>query len=293
VSCSAWKLETAAELERRVPVIHVTCSSDPRLADYTLLRETRALAPRGLFIAEGRLVVERLLDERSHIFDSLLLNEAAYRALEPLLSSRAVSAPIYLCPRELFEQLTGYDFHRGCLALVRRPPALSADELMASAGSLIVLEAVANADNVGGVFRNAAAFGVGGVLLSPTAGDPLYRKAVRTSMAHSLRVPFARLGEAPDLWPGCLARLRQRGFELLALTPGSPSLDIDEFAASPGRSQRFALLVGTEGAGLSAGALALAQRRLRISTRPEVDSLNLAVATGIALQRLMSEPKGR
>jgi tRNA G18 (ribose-2'-O)-methylase SpoU len=277
----------------RVPVIQVARSSDPRLADYTLLRETRLLAPRGLFIAEGRLVVERLLDARSHIFDSLLLSEAAHRALEPSIARMVVPAPIYVCPSELFEQLTGYDFHRGCLALVRRPPALSADEVMASAGSLIVLEAVANADNVGGVFRNAAAFGVDGVLLSPTAGDPLYRKTVRTSMAQSLRVPFARLGEPPDMWPGCLSRLRQRGFELLALTPGSPSLEIDEFAASPGRSQRFALLVGTEGAGLSAGALALAEHRLRISMCPEVDSLNLAVATGIALQRLMSKPKGR
>jgi tRNA G18 (ribose-2'-O)-methylase SpoU len=272
-----------------VPVIQVTRSSDPRLADYALLRETRALAPRGLFVAEGRLVVERLLNERSLLFDSLLLNEAAYRALQPVLAQMAVSPPIYLCPPELFAQLTGYDFHRGCLALVRRPRALSADEVIASARSLVVLEAVANADNVGGVFRNAAAFGVDGVLLSPTSGDPLYRKAIRTSMAHSLRVPFARLGDASDMWPGCLSRLRQRGFELLALTPGSPSVEIDQYAAAnPARSRRFALLVGTEGEGLSAGALALAQQRLRISIRPEVDSLNLAVATGIALQRLMS-----
>ena len=276
-----------------MPVIQVALPSDPRLADYALLRETRTLAPRGLFVAEGRLVVERLLRERAHMFDSLLLNEAACRALEPWLDRVAVSTPIYLCPPALFAQLTGYDFHRGCLALVRRPPALSADDVMASARSLIVLEAVANADNVGGVFRNAAAFGVDGVLLSPTCGDPLYRKAIRTSMAQSLRVPFARLGEPPDTWPGCLSRLRQRGFELLALTPGSPSLEIDEFAAHPARPKRFALLVGTEGAGLSAGALASAQQRLRISIDPEVDSLNLAVATGIALQRLMSEPRAR
>jgi tRNA G18 (ribose-2'-O)-methylase SpoU len=107
-------------------------------------------------------------------------------------------------------------------------------------------------------------------------------------MAHSLRVPFATLGGASTPWPGCLEQLRQHGFELLALTPGEPSLELAEFARRPGRASRFALLVGTEGDGLSEQAAALASFRLRIPMRPEVDSLNLAVATGIALSRLMS-----
>jgi tRNA G18 (ribose-2'-O)-methylase SpoU len=153
---------------------------------------------------------------------------------------------------------------------------------------LVVLEGVANADNVGSVFRNAAAFGVDAVLLSPGSGDPLYRKSIRTSMAHSLRVPFATLGGTNTPWPGCLDQLGQHGFQLLALTPGGPSLDLSEYARRPERARRFALLVGTEGDGLSEQAAALANFRLRIPMRPEVDSLNLAVATGIALSRLMS-----
>jgi len=267
--------------------LYVDRADDPRLAGYALLADPRRLRREGWFVAEGRLVVERLLQEGRYEIASLLLNESAWRALEPRLRERSVGAPVYLCPPQLFASLTGHDFHRGCLALVRRPAPVPVERVIEAARALVVLEGVGNADNVGSVFRNAAAFGADAVLLDPRSGDPLYRKTIRTSMGASLRVPFATLGGAEACWPESLSLLRERGFELLALTPAPDALDIDVFAGLPARAPRFALLLGAEGDGLSAAALACAQHRLRIAIRPEVDSLNLAVACGIALQRLM------
>jgi tRNA G18 (ribose-2'-O)-methylase SpoU len=259
-------------------------ADDARLRSYELVAQPGALREAGWFVAEGRLVVERLLGERRYQLESVLLNEAALAALEPAL--REATAPVYLCPNPLFEALTGYDFHRGCLALVRRPPPLDWRALAERARTLVVLEGVANHDNIGGVFRNAAAFGVDGVLLDPRCADPLYRKAIRTSMAASLRVPFATIGAEGARWPDCLGELSACGFELIALTPGAGARELEAFAGGP-RSERLALLFGSEGAGLSAPALAACRERVRIAIRPAVDSLNLAVACGIVLQRLL------
>ncbi len=150
----------------------------------------------------------------------------------------------------------------------------------------MVLEGVSNADNVGGVFRNAAAFGADGVLLSPTCCDPLYRKAIRTSMAATLRVPFARAGA--DDWPGALTSVKAAGFTIVALTPRQPSETLAAFTSRP-RPARIALLVGTEGDGLTPEAEAAADYRVRIPIAGGIDSLNLAVATGIALYSLNRE----
>jgi tRNA G18 (ribose-2'-O)-methylase SpoU len=281
-----------------LPIIELSDTDDPRLAAYALAAEPARLRQAGWFVAEGRLVVERLLRAARYHVESLLLHPSAWRALEPLLGN-APLFPVYVCPPAAFLRLTGHDFHRGCLGLVRRPEPLSVERFW-QARTLLVLEGVANADNLGGVFRNAAAFGVDGVLLDPSSSDPLYRKAIRTSMGATLSVPFATLGEtgrgyteavdeqaAESRWPDCLSQLRARGFELLALTPQSPSMDLAEYAALPGRAGRVALLIGAEGPGLSQRALERATVRLRIPMRAEVDSLNLAVACGIALDRLV------
>jgi tRNA G18 (ribose-2'-O)-methylase SpoU len=275
-----------------VLVLRPSDAHDPRLAGYGLVAQPSALLRAGWFVAEGRLVVERLLSQRQYRIESLLLSESAHAALDPVLQENGFDAPVYVCPTALFERLTGYDFHRGCLALVRRPAPLDWRALVLRSRVLVVLEAVANVDNVGGVFRNAAAFGVDGVLLDPRSADPLYRKAIRTSMAATLRVPFATLGLDPSAagerpWPECLLELAAQGFELIALTPGASAQDIDAFAATRGRAERFALLLGAEGSGLSSRVLELCRHRLRIAIAPEVDSLNLAVACGIALQRLL------
>jgi len=253
---------------------------DPRVAEYRHVPDPELVRSRGLFVAEGRFVVRRVLDDGRYQVRSVLVNESALRSLEPSLRARP-AVPVYVCDGRDFLGICGYDIHRGCLALVERPVPLSVDALLASARTLVVLEAVANADNVGGVFRNAAALGATGVLLSPTCCDPLYRKAIRTSMGASLRVPFARA----DDWPGALTEVRAAGFTVVALTPRQPSETLDAFAGRE-RPPRIALVLGTEGAGLTPHAEAAADYRVRIPTTGDVDSLNVAVATGIALYAL-------
>jgi tRNA G18 (ribose-2'-O)-methylase SpoU len=267
-------------------IIRIPTLDDPRLAGYRELAEPELVRERGLFVAEGRLVVERVI-RQGFTVQSLLLNAAAHAALEPLISALGQDTPIFIAEAEQFQRLTGHDFHRGCLALVERPKPRSVAELASGARLIVVLEGVSNPDNVGGVFRNAAAFGVDAVLLSPTTSDPLYRKAIRTSMAQTLRVPFARLGAERERapWPDALAELGEHGFTLVALSPREPARDIDGFVHAR-RPERLALLVGTEGAGLSEQAEARAEQRVRIPIRRDVDSLNLAVAVGIALHRL-------
>ncbi len=261
--------------------VRLASPADPRVAEYRDVPEPELLRARGLFVAEGRLVVERLILERRFTVRSLLLSESARAALEDPISHLDPAVPIYVCAVEDFASLTGFNIHRGCLALAERLPETSQDDVVGNARLVVVLEDVANADNVGGVFRNAAAFGADAVLLSPSSCDPLYRKAIRTSMAATLRLPFARI----ELWPGGLAALRHRGFSIVALTPRSPSESLDAFASGP-LPDRVALLVGSEASGLTEEVEAIADRRVRIPIRPDVDSLNLAVATGIALSRL-------
>ena len=212
----------------------------------------------------------------------MLVSDAAYRALEPVLLPAAAGMPIYICDAPDFIGITGHDIHRGCLALVERPPARSVDDLLvgmaqrssaatAIAGlpcaTLVALEGITNADNVGGVFRNAAAFGADAVLLNPTCCDPLYRKAIRTSMAATIRVPYART----ERWPGDLDQLRAHGFVIVALTPREPSITLDELAQRP-RPPKIAWLVGTEGEGSrrtrSRSPIAASASRLRRRSIP-------------------------
>jgi len=266
-----------------MPLIRLERADDPRVLEYRAVSEPDLVRARGLFVAEGRLVVRRVVEEDRCTVRSLLLSEAAQRDLEPVLARVDRDLPVYVCAAKDFLNITGFDIHRGCLALVQRPPSLSVEDALATARLVVVLEAVANADNVGSVFRNAAAFGVDAVLLSSSCCDPLYRKAIRTSMGATLRVPFARIAD----WPLGLGALRDRGFALVALTPRAPSQPLDRFARSA-RPARIALLVGNEGAGLSGEVEGAADYRVRVPIRPDVDSLNLAVATGIALSILTS-----
>jgi tRNA G18 (ribose-2'-O)-methylase SpoU len=265
-----------------MPQIRLERADDPRVQEYRAVSEPELVRDSGLFVAEGRLVVRRVIEDGRHCVRSLLLSDVARRDLEPVLACLAEDVPIYICAARDFLTITGFDIHRGCLALVRRPAILSAENLLDTARVVVILEAVANADNVGGVFRNAAAFGADAVLLSPSCCDPLYRKAIRTSMAATLQVPFARMAD----WPRGLAALGARGFTTVGLTPRAPAQSLDSFAASA--PARIALLVGNEGAGLSREAEAAAHHLVRVPIRPDVDSLNLVVATGIVLSRLTS-----
>ena len=253
-------------------IVHVASVGDPRLEDYRNVPDPDLLRSRGIFIAEGRHVVRRLLTGSRYAARSLLLTPAAAEGLADLLPG--LDAAVFIVSQEAMNAVTGFNIHRGCLAVGERRPLPSWQSLARGARLLVILEQVSNADNVGGIFRNAAAFGVDAVLLGPSCADPLYRKAIRTSMGAALQIPFALMED----WPADLHRLKAQGSRLLALTP-SADASLDAAAVVPGT----ALLVGHEGNGLSEDALRAADAAARIPMAADVDSLNVATATAIAL----------
>jgi tRNA G18 (ribose-2'-O)-methylase SpoU len=265
--------------------------SDPRLADYRDLKDPHLRLQQGLFIAESREVIRRLLACGRFRPRSVLLTPAALEGLRDVLETADPAIRILLVQHDLVRGVVGFNFHRGCLAAGERgaePPLAS---LLDPPGRrlLLVLEEVTNPDNVGAVFRNAMAFAADGVLLSPGSADPLYRKAIRVSIGASLALPFARLRD----WPGDLQALRDAGYIIMALTPRSGAVDIVEFGTTRPVPARLALLFGAEGSGLSAAARAGADCEVRIAMRPGADSLNVATACGIALHRLAGERPSR
>lgn len=207
---------------------------------------------------------------------SVLLSPAAFEQMREVVSADT-GVPVYVVPQSLMDGLVGFNMHRGCLALARRPPVpvLSA-EAIEGASRLVVLEGVNNPDNIGGIFRSAAALGGDLVVLGPACADPLYRKSVRTSMGATLDVPYVA---APD-WPGALDVLRANGVEVVALTTLPDALPLAQL--SPW-GPRVALLAGAEGEGLSDAALARADTCATIPMTGRVDSLNVATAVSIAL----------
>jgi tRNA G18 (ribose-2'-O)-methylase SpoU len=251
---------------------------DPRLIDYREIRDAERRRQSGTFIAEGREVVRRLLRTRRYAIRSALVTPPALAALGPALAAGGVRT--YLVRQDIVKAIVGIEFHHGCLVVGERGTEAAPEAVLAEAAgkSLIVLEDLGDASNVGAMFRNALAFGAGAVFLSPGTADPLYRKSIRVSAGAVIALPFARLVD----WPRDLGRLREAGYTLLALTPRADAVAI---GAQP-RPPRVALLLGTEGRGLSAEALALADLHVRIPMAPEMDSLNVATAGAVALHWL-------
>ena len=251
--------------------IEVTDPADPRLADFRDLtaadRRPDRPGGRGLVLAEGVPVVRRLLASPYPV-RAVLGVPHRLAMLEDDLAGLA--GPVYAADADLMAEVVGFHLNRGVLASADRAPAPAAAEVLAAARRVLVLEGVNDHENLGALFRNAAALGADAVLLGPRCADPLYRRSVRVSMGHVLRVPFAPL---PDL-----AALR--GFTTVALTPHPPAVPLS--TVDPG-VPRVALLVGAEGPGLSPEALAAADVRVRIPMEPGVDSLNVATAAAIAL----------
>lgn len=264
-----------------VAAVAVHDLDDPRLADYRNIPDGELLRDRGVFVAEGRLVVRRLLTGSRFAARSVLVTPAGYGGLADALAASEV--PVYVAAQELLNGITGINMHRGCLAIGERGAGLTSEAVIAAASQLVVLERVANPDNIGAVFRNAAAFGAGGVLLDPACVDPLYRKAIRTSMGTALTMPFARA----EPWTEALARLRETGWTLLGLTTQA-SRTIAEAAART-RGCRVALLLGSEGDGLSDAALDACDERACVPMAPGVDSLNVATAGAVALYELFRD----
>lgn len=264
--------------------ITIAALDDPRVADYQHLADHQHMLARGLFVAEGRLVLRRLLDLRQWDVESILLTPAALDNLSDVL--HLATAPIYLVDQALMNGIAGFNIHRGCLALAHRKaveatPSLGLPIATGPLSRILVMEGVNNPDNVGGLFRTAAAFGVELIVLGPNCGDPLYRKAIRTSMAASLVVPFVI---APQ-WPAAITDLRTDGFTVAALTPRHDALPLMDLP----RHAKLALVVGAEGDGLTEPAMAAATFRVCIPTTAAVDSLNVTTAASIAMYHCWQE----
>lgn len=278
-----------------IEVIHNL--EDPRLAEYRWVTQPDTLLRHNYFVAEGRFIVERLLASPRFRTRSVLLTEALCQSIEPSLDPATLKAtPIYVAPQETLRALTGIEFHRGCLALGERATDGNIDAFFrereharartaaqGDASLIVVLEDIINPDNMGGIFRNAQAFGIDAILLSPRCVDPLYRKAIRVSMGAALHLPFFRLEE----WGKIFDLLAAHRFQSVALTPNAAATDIaritHQTVSCHSPAQRFALFLGAEDSGLSEAVLQHAQMQVRIPICAKVDSLNVATASGIAM----------
>jgi tRNA G18 (ribose-2'-O)-methylase SpoU len=198
--------------------------------------------------------------------------------MAPLIAD--VDAPVYSAPYDVLRELTGFHVHRGALASFHRKPLPPVDDVVASARRLVVLEGMVSHTNVGAVFRCAAALGMHGVVMSPQSADPLYRRSVRVSMGEVFAVPYARA----EQWPGWLDVLRGAGWRVVALTPADDAVRLDELDVAP--DDRVAVVLGTEGPGLSPAAMERADVRVRIPMAAGVDSLNVAAAAAVTFWEL-------
>jgi len=263
-------------------IIPIDDPADPRVAAYVNVRERDLVGREGLFVAEGAVVLRVLLTRSRHEAVSVLLAEKRLSALAPLIATVPDAIPVYAARQAVMDTIAGFHMHRGVLALGRRRPPLTVAALLADArprAIVLCLFGIANHDNVGGIFRNAAAFGADAVILDGASCDPLYRKAIRVSVGGTLIVPFARLAREDD----AVELLRRHGFDPLALTPrGTIRLDTVQ------RGRRLAVLLGAEGAGLPAEIEARATT-MRIPMAADFDSLNVATTSGIVLHHLTSE----
>lgn len=265
-----------------MPLVMVEDLDDARLADYRHLREpnVRARVERnaGIFTVEGWLSLEALAESPYPVRSALVATKHAARAQ----SIVDADVPVYAIAESALEQVTGVHFHRGIVGVAERPAALDPGAILDGARRVLVLEGVNDYENLGALFRNASAFGVDAVLLDPTTADPLYRRTTRVSLGHVLRVPFARVG--PEAWPTFLGDLRRDGVTVLALTPAADAIPLASVLER--LPDRVGVLVGAEGPGLSAEAMAAADHRVRIPMTPGTDSVNVATSAAIALAAL-------
>ncbi|WP_068165262.1 TrmH family RNA methyltransferase [Rhodococcus phenolicus] len=267
-----------------VHVIDIDDPADPRLDDFRDLNSSdrRPDLPdgKGLVVAEGVLVVQRMLDSR-FTPDNLL---GVDRRLGELADDlRDVDVPFYRASAEVMAEVVGFHLNRGVLATASRPEPLDLGDVLEKAMTVAVLEGVNDHENIGSMFRNAAGLGVDAVLFGKGCADPLYRRAVRVSMGHVLRVPFAHV---PN-WPYDLDQLRGRGFQLISLTPNPDAVTLAEAMTG----EKVALLLGAEGPGLTEHAMRATDVRARIPMAPGTDSLNVATAAAMAFYERVRIPR--
>ncbi|WP_448852022.1 TrmH family RNA methyltransferase [Corynebacterium sp. 335C] len=259
-------------------------AADPRLDDVRDLNhsDNRPDLPggKGLVVAEGALVVPRLVASRFPV-RVIAGTDRRLRELDDALSAAGVRLPagasVVDVDRPTLAGAAGFDLHRGLVAAADRAPEPSVADVVDGARTLLVLEGVGDHENIGSLFRNAAGMGVDGVLFGAACADPLYRRVVRVSMGHVLRLPFAHLPGTTTTWQRSLGELRERGFRIVAMTPGDSAVELWEAMDA----DRVAVLVGAEGPGLTEHAMRACDVRARIPMAPGTDSLNVATSAAI------------
>ena len=271
-----------------VPVIHLSDPTDERLVDYTRLTDValrRRLEPAaGLYMAESSKVIARAV-EAGHRPRSFLMTERWLADLSGLIDDvehRFGEVPVYVGPADVVEAITGFHLHRGALAAMHRPELPSVEDVLAAgrggtgARRVAVFDGIVDHTNLGAGFRSAAALGVDAVLVTPECADPLYRRSIRVSMGTVFQVPWTRI----DPWPGGIEVLQSRGFTVAALALADDAVPLDVLAARA--PERLALVLGTEGDGLSRRVTAAADVVVTIPMAGGVDSLNVAAASAVA-----------
>lgn len=290
------------------PLLHV---SDPRGPGLDLYRDLhdgahrfRVERDRSVFVVEGRLAVERLLSSSYPVRSLLVDDHQLVTSADLVAAVRDRGAPVYVGSRVVVAETVGFAFHRGVVAVADRPVPMDSARLVATAGSgsrpapalMAVLEGLNDHENLGALFRNAAAFGVAGVLMDPTCADPLYRRSIRVSVGHILHVPFARV----EPWPDGLSQVKDAGFVIAALSPRPPDDHRGERAGLAGLramvcrggAPGVAVLLGAEGPGLTRAALGLSDVVVSIPMALGVDSLNVATAAALAFHALTEPAPG-
>jgi tRNA G18 (ribose-2'-O)-methylase SpoU len=256
---------------------------DPRFDGFRRLNEPRFRrdyeVDRGVFVAEGPTVVAHVISHAGALVEALMV-DARMRDRIPV----GLDAPVHVVTQDFVSQVVGFDFHRGMLAVCRRPTPSTVSHL-ASLSSLVAIEGVSDHENLGAIFRAAAALGVEGVLLDPTTADPWYRRSVRVSMGTVVDVPVARSRD----WPGDLGVLSAAGMTLVAATPAADAMDVRTVEAI----NRPVVMLGAEGPGLTGAALSRASVRVRIPMHRGVDSLNVGQAAAVLFDRILRPDAGR
>jgi len=262
-------------------IIPVDDADDPRIEAYRDIRERDLVGRAGLLVAEGKVVIEKVAASSAFRLQSLLIAAHRIDSLSDMLAGIDDAVPVYAASQGVVDAVAGFALHRGLIGIGRRIEQPTAEELLASLperANILMLSAIANHDNIGGIFRNAAAFGVDAILLDADCCDPLYRKAIRVSVGAALLVPFARIPRDADV----VGLLEAHGFEAVALAPQG-AVTLAELV--PGR--RNAVMLGAEGPGLAAELLVRA-KTVRIPMANAFDSLNVATTSGIVLHHLVS-----
>ncbi|MFJ6416357.1 TrmH family RNA methyltransferase [Paeniglutamicibacter sp. NPDC091659] len=263
-------------------LVIVDDATDPRVSDYVALSDAalrqRTDPEHGRYIAESSKVLRRAL-AAGHKPRSFFMANKWLESLSDVFAEHP-GVPIFAGEDAVLESITGFHLHRGALAAMNRPEPLTLDDVLPSAKRVAILEDIVDHTNLGAIFRSAAALGIDAVLITPRCADPLYRRSIRVSMGAVFQVPWVRL----ESWPDDVAALRAAGFDIAAMELTAHSQGIDEVAEM--HSEKLALILGTEGAGVSAPALEMADRTVMIPMRPGVDSLNVAAASAVAFWEL-------